>query len=308
MAIFGMTFHFPSMLSQCPKNAINALYKRHLTQPPNQTTRKLRNLFLTYLFPRLKFYYDLHLDDELQDEWTIGKGIAKTKLIQHSKQFDKLEYSRCKSFIKVEVTVKVPTKARLIQGHMNEATAYHHPTEYHAVSKALQELSKEVFYVDGIRFQFIYAGGLNHDDLSDLYTDAVELGIVFDERDGKNWDSTMNEVLLRMEAEIYQQLNMLAAKFFLLRSSGCIGYISFNQCLRFIASIKYYIAWKRLSGDWNTSVGNSIISMLIAFNNILDLPPHLRPKSVVAFFLWEMIILAFTSMMICLICTYCALH
>lgn len=287
MAIMGMTYHLPCMLSQCPLNALNALYHRHLTKPPYATTRKLENFFLTRLFPRLQFHYQQHYQEEMQDEWFVGKGTAKVRAILDSKKFDKLEYNCCKSFIKLEVVVKVPTKARLIQGHMNEATAYHYPTEYSAISKALQDLSKEDFYVDGIRFRFIYAGGMNHDELSDAFTAAVEVGVIFDERDGKNWDATMNEILLSMEADIYDRLNMLAAKFHRLRSSGCIGLITFRNGLRFVAAIRYFIAWKRLSGDWNTSVGNSIISMLIAFNNILDLPKELRPQSVVAFFMGD---------------------
>lgn len=197
--------------------------------------------------------------------------------------FDSIEYNKARSFIKQEVCATTPTKARLIQGHWNEATAYELPHEYAAVAYAVKNLVNHQFEVDGTQFILITASGLSHDELSDLLTYHYDDSIVFDERDGKNWDATMNEQLLTAECDVYDALHMKSAESYRKRCSSVKGKIFFKGQ----KPIKYLIAWKRLSGDWNTSIGNGIISKLICMNAICRLPPHLKPRKVVAFFLGD---------------------
>lgn len=279
----GPTFHVPCALAVCPTNAANALVMRHLSLAPYKTTLTLYNPFLTVLRQALKLEYDLAYDGELQVDWMERKNIAKQQIIIQSKTYDFLKVNRAKSFVKRECNTKVPTKARLIQGHMNDATAYEHAGEYYAFATALKKMADVPFVIDGITFHLIYASGLNHDELSDMFTEAVEENSLYDECDGKNWDSTMNETLLRAEIAVYEMLGMLAAKHTAQRAKHTKGSIYF----KIFKAIKYITAWKRLSGDWNTSSGNSLISMIIRVTVILLLPPHLRPKNVVAFFMGD---------------------
>lgn len=218
----------------------------------------------------------------------MGRTAAKLRQIDRSYECEVPEVTKAKSFVKFEVGTSMPTKARLIQGNVNEITAYQHPEEYCALSNALKE--PLCFDHDGVAYTFHYAGGHNHDGLSDLFSQAWSKAgrfALIDERDGKNWDSTMQEPLLRAEAELYEFLGLRAAKSFLARSSRVKGSIScrYSKFLRVV--VKYITAWKRLSGDWNTSVGNTLISMLIVLVAVTRLPVGLRPTRVVGFFMGD---------------------
>ncbi len=284
----GLSFGIPCVLAQCASNAVNALVMRHLAPPVNIGTSSYPNLFLTVLKRRLLAKYQEAMEHQQDSEWRIGKKRAKLHLIDESKKYDWTTYDKAKSFVKREVCCKIPTKARLIQGNWNEITAYEYPEEYVAVSKALQSLNHDTFDHGGINYQFVYAGGMSHDDLSDCFTTWWnEPGRkIIDERDGKNWDSTMQESLLVSEARIYEFLKMKAAAAFYKRSQGVYGKIHCKIGL-FKQVIKYFTSWKRLSGDWNTSVGNTIISMIIAFVVLSQLPDHLKPRKVRALFMGD---------------------
>lgn len=284
--VLGSTFGSPAVMSQCPLAAAHALYSRHLSVPPNRLRRAFPNLLVTALSSHFQAIFPIKLKDQLEGQWRSSKTQGKLRTIDRSWVLD-VETNHCgKSFIKREVGIKVMTKTRLIQGHYNEFTSYRHPEEYAAMSKTLQETI--VLHYAGIDFILQYAGGLNHDALSDQFSEYWSLAKhpYLHERDGKNWDSTMQEPLLRAELELYQLLGMRASEAFLLRSSNMIGSIATKVGkLRHI--LKYSIAWKRLSGDWNTSCGNTLISMLITLVVLSELPPGLKPSKVYAWFMGD---------------------
>ncbi len=273
------------MLAGCATNAYNALVLRHLAAPPN-ITQMFPNLLLECLEPILAPRFFLTWQQNCHDEWRVGKGLVKLRLIDHSKMFEEPKYKKAKTFVKREVTASMPKKARLIQGNMNEATAYEHPEEYRALAMAMKE--EIIIRHGGVEFQFQYTAGLNHDELSDHFTmkwaDRGEY-FVLDERDGKNWDSTMQEPLLRAAIALYSALGMRAAVAAISRASGVKGRINFRKGLQ--EAIKYWTQWKRLSGDWDTSVGNTLISMLVVLVTISKLPQHLKPFRVAAYFMGD---------------------
>jgi len=201
--------------------------------------------------------------------------------ISESVKYDHVELQKAKSFVKREVSPKMPSKARLIQGNKNDRTAYLHPDEYKAISNAFQEF---VYSVDGVDFELHYTSRLNADQISDLFSAEVARPGVkyYDERDGKNWDSTMQREHMEFEAAVYACFNEQIAANHLKRSALTEGTIRTIDAI-----IKYVTCWKRLSGDWNTSVGNTIISMAICVTVILALPRHLRPRRVCGFFLGD---------------------
>lgn len=51
---------------------------------------------------------------------------------------------------------------------------------------------------------------------------------------------------------------------------------------KLIDKLRYESAWKRLSGDWNTAIGNTIINFIVVVDALLMLPAHLRPTTVTA--------------------------
>jgi len=245
-------------------------------------------VFLRHLKQPLRLAYDAALTQNLRDEWRVGKQRTKLAQIDKSKVFDQPEYHKAKSFVKFEVNHKVPSKARLIQGNQNECTAYENPAEYRAISQALKMLSKETFNIEGVQFQLVYAGGYNHNDLSDLVTSWLHQSqrTLIDERDGKNWDSTMQEPTLKAERLVYEMLKLDSAKSFKARCEWVRGKISCKNASG-IFRIYYDTVMKRLSGDWNTSVGNTIVSIIICVCTVLGLPVHLRPNCVRALFMGD---------------------
>lgn len=282
MAGLGLSFTTPSVLSKCLQNALNALTMRHLSAPPNRTTIVPDNFFLD-AYPDYKRQFLNHYHEHLS-KWKEGRTQAKLRSIDESILFDKVERNKAKSFIKTEVTAVPPKKARLIQGNQNDCTAYEQPDSYRAIAETLKGFAKQVFERAGIKFRLIYASGMNADALSAAFNDAIAESRhnLFDERDGRNWDATMQEPLLRREAEFYHHLDPKIAKAFLSRSALTRGKIRTPN-----GTLKYTTSWKRLSGDWNTSVGNSLVSMLIAVHALTHLPAALRPKRVTAFFLGD---------------------
>jgi hypothetical protein len=234
----------------------------------------------------LKTRFWLHYS--LDDSWRVGKGIAKLALIDKSRAFHKIEWDKAKSFVKAEVGVTIPKKARLIQGNQTEITAYEHPWEYKAMGEALKEPLE--FEEGGIQFCLYYAGGMNHDSLSDTFSDEWhKMGrhSLLDERDGKNWDSTMQVETLTKELELYRYIGLDASKAYQARSRKTTGKVYAKLFLKFLCVVKYVTIWKRLSGDWNTSIGNTLISMMIAIHSLAHLPDDLKPVRVVAYFMGD---------------------
>ncbi len=284
----GVVFCLPTLLAQCPTNAINALVKRHLSPPLNNCKIRLFNPFLTCLRREVLNKFKQIQPEYVGDKWRNGKTTTKLRQIDESKNYDRLRPQDAKSFIKREINVLVPTKARLIQGHKNEATAYEFPDEYCMMSKTLQAIGGSTVEFGGTQFRFVYAGGLNHAELSNIFNEVYDSSghCYFDERDGKSWDATMNKQLLEAEASVYEMLGLAAKHTFLKRCSGTKGKVRCHDGIE-RRIIKYLTAWKRLSGDWNTSVGNTIISMIIVFTAINKLPAHLRPRKVTGFFMGD---------------------
>lgn len=272
-----MSFGTPTVLAQCEHNALNALYKRHLSAPPNPCTRPFHSCFLDYI--QTKLVPQFHLVRQVcEGAWKKKKTQSKLDSIDRSVVYDRFEFQRAKSFVKREISVKVPKKARLIQGNFNETTAYHDPDTFKAISHLFEDVR---FEAEGVSFALRYTSGCTNADISRLFSDEVAMPTekLYDERDGTNWDSTMQEPHMRFEASVYSLFDAVIGQRHLQRSTHCKGTIATRDYI-----IKYVTRWKRLSGDWNTSVGNSIISMAICITAILSLPSHLRPHRVAAFF------------------------
>jgi len=285
----GLSFGVPVVLAQCPSNVHNALVKRHLAPPKNYCQPIPINPFLLdSVLPRLSAAYQSSLPAQMGEAWRVGKKTAKLAAIDRDYILGEEAVNKGASFPKFEVCANMPTKARMIQGNRNEFTAYREPEEYAAIADALKSMADSPFHHDGVEFTFVYASGLSHDGLSDLVSQWLSnsSGIYLDERDGSNWDSTMQVNSLWQEYLVYQALNTRSADLFWRRETKATCRVFLKTPVGRVV-MKYITSFKRLSGDWNTSVGNTIISMIIIFNTIVRLPPHLRPQRVRALFMGD---------------------
>lgn len=281
----GLSFALPAEAGPCLTNVHNALLNRHLTAPKNECTIDLCNPFLT---PQWKRVYTTAYDETRTGAWRIGKPCVKLNRIDDSRRIDLPRHKDIQGHVKIEVTIRPPQKTRLIQGNVNEVTAYEHPDEYATMTRFMKKIKDEPFMINGIHTTFVYGGGLNHNELSDHISAAINRPgvMVYDERDGKNWDATMNQKLLFEEFRVYEFFGLLSAQIFLERCSGSKGRVRVKRLLETLI-VKYYTAWKRLSGDWNTSVGNTLISMIIAYTVFSRMPENLRPEAATCYFMGD---------------------
>jgi hypothetical protein len=261
---------------------------RHLSKPKHYA-RKFRNPFLTVYKHALRHEYFCAYTQEWEEAWRQGKSGSKLRNIDESRRLDQPAPNRGKSFVKFEISCKAPTKARLIQANHNECTAYEFPEEYRAVTRAVKAVASQPIIIEGITFELHYAGGHDHESLSKLFTQFIlecPGKYYIDERDGKNWDSTMQKETLLAELDVYKMLKMKAADRFGARCAENRAFISCKKGIERIL-IRYISSWKRLSGDWNTSLGNTLISMMVCVHAITNLPAHLKPARVRALFMGD---------------------
>jgi hypothetical protein len=231
--------------------------------------------------------YNLRWESLLESDLYAGKSRVKKAAITHSQAFDPIRPNDCASFVKIEVNSGAARKARLIQANVNEATAYENPREYYACLKALADFSEHEVIRAGVRFRLVYAGGRNHDDLSDLVSEWLSLkNICIDERDGKNWDASMQQPMMSAILELYSALGLSSASRAQARYPRTNGRVYANDGFG-RTKMKYVSCWKRLSGDWDTTFGNTAISMMCCVFSISQLPAHLRPRLVHALFMGD---------------------
>jgi hypothetical protein len=197
---------------------------------------------------------------------------------------------RCSGHVEFEILSKeFPAKARGIQFSVNDATAYENPEEYFAYAAMLKSLKDQRIAVPNVygapcNVRMIYAGGLNHDDIADVVATWEETRghqqVLYDEMDGANWDATMQQGTVEAELRVYEMLGMRAHE----GARIAAGAINSKLCVPHNAvlarSIRYVTRWKRLSGKWNTTVGNVTVAMEIRFWTLRHLPKHLCPVEV----------------------------
>ncbi len=276
------------MVANCPHSVHNALHSRHLLAPTNECRAQGFNFFLQpKVFAFFKACYDHHWSVIEEEALYAGKSLVKRAAINHSQAFDTCHCDRCTAFVKVEVNSGAARKARLIQANVNEATAYENPREYYACLKALADFATYEYTQEGVVFQLVYAGGMDHDQLSDLASEwLAQPDIAIDERDGKNWDASMQRPMMQAILDIYKALHMQSHRSASARYPRVRGAAYPKDGFSRIV-MKYVSCWKRLSGDWDTTFGNTAISMMCCVFSVTNLPPHLRPTRVQAFFMGD---------------------
>lgn len=294
----GVSFGLPLALSKCPTNGLNALRMRHLSKPPNVCVANFgEGLFRGQLGSKLLTEYVVAYMGQASGEWRVGRGEARLRQIDHSRLWDTIDNGKAKGMIKFEPLSKdEPKKSRGIQFSENDATAYEHPDEYHAVSDALKTIGDGPFLIStaagkSIKATFRYAGGYDHDVLGGVVTQMdTKRGykaVLYDEMDGANWDSTMQQPTMEQEVRVYEFLGLRAA----VGARRAMGAVSAKMSVPHNAQhkrhIRYVTQYKRMSGKWNTTVGNVIVAMEIRYWVLKQLPDHLAPAEVECLFLGD---------------------
>jgi hypothetical protein len=186
-------------------------------------------------------------------KWPRGKQEA----IDVSERRDEVRPELLKSMIKREINHSMPTKARLIQFYHNMATQAAFGPDFTTLQKSIFGWSKS-FRHRGVRVT--YASGLNPGQLGKWLSDALDRfpNPWFYERDGKNWDATMQRFHHLLKQRIYSAYSPgLAA--FVERGFECRAYCELPN-----GTFSYIIKGTVKSGHNDTTLGNSIINACIA--------------------------------------------
>lgn len=241
---------------QCCCNAVNALVNRHGAVPPRAVSTFEDPVRHFYEFEGHYYDADVRYYDSWMSKWAPTKQLAIAKSVL----FDAVHANRVKAFVKREAGHSIPTKARLIQGYDTLSTQEAVAREQSCFQKALGFM----FPAAGYEFfpgVFVTMGsGMNNVAMGDWVKThmAKYRSVVFYERDGKNWDSTMQ----RLHHD-YKVAWMRAVSE---RLAGFVESSFVTRCSVRCASgmFNYKLNGTVRSGHNDTTSGNSLINAAIS--------------------------------------------
>lgn len=269
--IVGGIFAYPQVAASCLCNAHNALYKRHGAKQQVAINSMMDNVGLPG-FERLRaaiahaypsklvdadFGWLRHIGFEVKNtKWPLGKALNIIRSMYRNRNMPGV----VKAFIKREVgkasiTGELLTKARLIQGYCNDATAELWAREFVAFQKALAEVAsvdRPFELYPGISFTM--GSGLTAQDLSRWAMRPARWHL---ESDATNFDSSVNRDLFDAKCHYLAACNEELAEFS--RSGYTVnGYVTYEN-----ETLKYRLHGTIKSGNNDTTSGNSLINALV---------------------------------------------
>ncbi len=261
--LYSWTTRLSYVLSSCRCNFQNALVNRHaVLQPPVNLPFTHSEVLLKSLLREVGQWYRLELLElKYGDKWIMRWGLLKRLAIQASIVWDALLPNKVSSFIKREVNHSRPSKARLIQGYENLATQAAFAPEFAALQKAWGRVFNGTRRFHGIDITF--SSGMNHRQLGDWLRDSLEMfpNARFYERDGKNWDATMQKKHFDLKCLAFQ----VAGKDFLDFARASFDVRGTAKNLKGGDRIRYRLRGTVKSGHNDTSSGNSLVNAMIIY-------------------------------------------
>lgn len=270
--LIGPTFGFSYPCRSCSCNALNALVTRHGALQPPAPKPLPHHPALAAALARAYTY----LESVYYESWWGKWSETKRKLFLRSMAYDAIRPDQIKAFVKFEGGHKMPTKARLIQGYSQLTTQELRAREFTTFQKALAS----VMDIDGYELEpgiwVTFASGYNGRDLGRWLTEAERAYVRphYYERDGKNWDSTMQDTHHRCKVAHMRACSAELADF-ADKSYRVNGFwMGKNTCL------KYVLDGTVKSGHNDTSSGNSLINAVLTAAAMRDC--GLRGRVIVA--------------------------
>lgn len=253
--VCGVVCRAPWVLRPCDCNVVNSLIRRHLA-PRTPCTMRFDDFVTAYRLAPVESAYWLR-DPFVHRHWLSKWPKAKQAVIRKSVIVDPVAPSRVHAFIKREVNVAEPDKARLIQGYSRPSTQ----ELFARVTSAFQKAVCDVFYrypiFPGITITF--CSGLSNHAIADWMRDSLQTRNppTFYERDCTNWDSRMG---------IEHHLLMLQLYSFL--GPEYLDFVEAGHRVKGVAgrgrNIFYTADGTTKSGHNDTSVRNTLINLAIA--------------------------------------------
>jgi len=257
--LVGWTTHVAFVLRKCLCNAHNSLCHRHGSIQP-LATRDVREVLPDFARAVLG-HTDRYWLNEMMDYlvWLAKWPFGKRQSIEQSMMNDSLKPNRVKAMVKREINHKLPSKARMIQFYANLMTqAWFGPQFYSAQKTLCQVFRRKRMGDSGIDITF--ASGMTAVEIGQWMEDVVGEGaLMFYERDGKNWDSSMQEQHALFRQDVYRIFDPELAQF----ANDCDkvkGFAVFPGGL-----LRYSMEYTVKSGHNDTTLGNSLVNAAIAY-------------------------------------------
>lgn len=254
--LVGLSTGLSYVCRTCACNAERAICHRHGVTPPPVTAS----------FDDVIGYFDgvreslldgfVAYRAEWQDAWIYKWPAVKQRLIKESLDNDAVLPGRVKLMVKFESGHAMPSRPRGIQYYPNLATQAAFGPEFYALQKAHTSWFQRRDVGRGVKVTF--ASGLNSAALGDWMREVLAETPEphFYERDGKNWDATMQAEHLRVRLAAYACAGADFCGFveegFDVRGSHARG------------GLKYRLRGTVKSGHNDTTLGNSIVNASIA--------------------------------------------
>jgi hypothetical protein len=256
--LVGWATRLAYVLRKCPCDVVNAIRHRHGAKQP-AIQRLITEVFDDFVEPMrgLSMEYVAHPMREFVN-WIAKWPLSKQASILRSIAEDDLCPNRVKAMIKREINHKRPSKARLIQFYANLRTQAEFGPHFYAAQKVVCAAYQRTRLNGGIDVTF--ASGMNSQALADWMESVLKEGAVsFYERDGKNWDSSMQKPHADFKTALYAMLDTELADF--ARKCSVVNGIALvpNE------TIKYTMSYTVQSGQNDTTLGNSIVNAAIAY-------------------------------------------
>lgn len=262
--LLGTTSGFSHVCRKCTCNLHNALCNRHLAKRPKPTRSYVHAIpIFESLVPELTALY--LASDASRENWLKKWPECKRLRLLQSETMDILKPDRVDCMVKREGNHSMPSKARAIQMYPNDLTKMLSGPACYALQKATCKLFQNKRVADGIRVTF--ASGMNSVALGDWMKKVLDTFAcpVFYERDGKNWDSTMN----RQNHDLKMLLYKAAGPEFCQAIED--SYRVRGHYRGDFGFIRYTVNGTTRSGHNDTTLGNSIINAAIAIETMVAL-------------------------------------
>jgi len=255
--LLGWACRLNYVCRKCGCNMHNAMCSRHgVKQPP--FVGSFAPVLLSFLgfMPEVRRWYE---DFQFGgfDGWLLKWPEGKRKQIVRSVEVDPILASRVKNMVKLEGSHAPPTRPRAIQMYANLATQSLFGYVFYAAQKAFARVFNMLDVGAGV--DVTLASGMNSEDIGAWMSRVVDRGCVsFYERDGKNWDSTMQMAHFELKLALFERIDPDFAGF--VRS--CVDVRGSGVTRE--GFLQYTVRGTVKSGHNDTTLGNGLVNAAIA--------------------------------------------
>jgi hypothetical protein len=251
---------------------VNALVNRH-GAPQKPITRRFKVSYEAFsaLSGELQDTY-CQFDKIWFEEWINKWSASKREAILKSIVEDSIEADRVKAFVKFECCHDRPSKARGIQMYPNLCTQSAYGPVFYSLQKAVCKVLYRKQMLPEFDVRVTIASGMNPLQLGAWMEEVLsEYSLPhFYERDGSNWDSSIQRPHFLLKRHVYKTMNTDPRFHSFVESSFKVKGVSATKKSQ-VGHLSYQLNGTVKSGHNDTTLGNGIVNLAIAYEACVEL-------------------------------------